>query len=201
MAVTRGITCLMGSSKKSGDRRITCLCLLALVGGLVFGCGGTSVPVKEPSSRSKKTAGSQRVQKKCNRSLGVCEYRVLPDVAASRSGKLSMLCSVIVPVATPTLARIEMGLQTSGNMIRFRECHELALTVDGKPLPARDTTYHSALGTGFVVEAATLPLTAQELSSLTTANKIDYQLCSTRGTIGSADHDLLRAMYLLWKAQ
>ena len=42
---------------------------------------------------------------------------------------------------------------------------------------------------------------ADELSSLTTAGKIDYRLCRTSGTISAFDHDLLRAMFLLWKAQ
>ncbi len=79
-------------------------------------------------------------------------------MADSRAGRLSLLCSVIVPLATPDLARVEIWLQVSGKMVRCRECHDLKLTVDGQPLPVRDTIYHSALGTGFVVEAVTLPL-------------------------------------------
>lgn len=162
---------------------------------------GSPAKVASPGAVTKKPARSPRVQKKCKKSMGICEYRVLPDVTASRAGQLSLLCSVIVPVALPTMARVEIGMQVSGKKVLYRECHDLELSVDGRPLPARDTTYHSALGTGFVVEAVTVALSADELSNLTSAGRIDYKLCKKSGTISSSDHDLLRSMFLLWRAQ
>ena len=162
---------------------------------------GSPAPVKSPAPTPRRPSDSPRVQKRCRESHGICQYRLLPDVAASRAGKLSLLCSVIVPKATPSLAKVEIGLQVSGPRVLYRECHDLQLTVDGQPLPVRDTTYDAALGQGFVVEAVTLPLSADELSRLTSAGKINYRLCKTTGIISSHDHDLLRSMFLLWKGQ
>jgi len=175
--------------------------VLVLIAVFVIAACGGAAPVKGTTAPTREEVIKQRVQKKCKKSFGICQYRVLPDVAASRAGKLSLACAVTVPTAAPTLAKIELGFQVSGKMVRFRECHDLLLTADGKPLPARDTTYHSALGKGFVVEAVTVPLTADELNALTTSAKIQYTLCKTSGVMTDLDLDLLRAMFLLWKAQ
>lgn len=175
--------------------------MILVLGVGLAACSGPAEVAKPTAVARKSPADSPRIQKKCKKSHGICEHRVLPDVAASRAGKLSMLCSVIVPDAAPTLAKISIGLQVTGKMVRYRECHDLQLTLDGVPLPPRPSEYHTALGMGFVVEAVTLPLSGDELNRLTTARKIEYRLCKAAGAISAWDHDLLRAMYLNWKAQ
>ncbi len=196
---------IIGGRTTTWDRlgavKMTTKMMILVLGVWLAGCSGPARGTRPTVAAPKNPADSPRIQKKCKKSHGICEYRVLPDVAASRAGKLSTLCSVIVPDAAPTLAKISFGLQVSGKKVRYRECHDLQLTLDGVPLPPRPSEYHIALGTGFVVEAVTLPLSADELSRLTTSRKIEYRLCKESGSVSQWDHDLLRAMYLNWKAQ
>lgn len=126
---------------------------------------------------------------------------MLPNLNQSRAGQLSLLCSVLVPQRTPAFSRIEIGFQVSGKQVRFRECHDLEFVVQGKPLGARQSTYHSALGKGMVVEAVTAPLTAEELSSLINASDVRYRLCKVEGSLKKTEIELLRKMYLKWKGE
>ena len=167
---------------------------------LVIGCstpGPGAAPGPKPLVVPPPTPPAQRVQKNCKEALGVCEYRVLPDLAVAKAGKPSMLCSVIVTGSG--FAKATLGFQQWGTEVKLRGCAGLSLALDdGPPLPSRVHEYHSGLGKGFVVEAVTIPLSVAELKQVAAASSVDYTLCGVDGRLPAAELALLGRLLKRW---
>lgn len=175
------------------------LCLILLGPA---GCG-TAAPepregVPAPTLAAARE-GDERIRHRVDSESGIHVYTVLPDPREARAGKLS-LSAVILTGGAEAVA--EFGFQTAGGTVRFRECNDLALALDGEQLPSRASRYLSGIaGGGVVTEAVVISLSAAELRAIRQAASVRYQLCETRGRLSPGDLALLRRMIALWESQ
>lgn len=172
--------------------------VITLLPVILVGCAN-SVPAPAGPGDARFEAmfeKQDRVRAKVDANTGIRSYSVVPDVAESKKGKLSM-ASVLM--ASPEGSRAldvsgEFGFQTTGDHVRYRECGDLQLVVDGKALPKKSTRYFGSLGNGKVVEAVVARVTPEDVARMVSAKMVEYRLCQTRGTLTDRERNLLGQM-------
>jgi len=165
----------------------------------LVGCASPKPAPRGPREEAPVTLSgedSHRVRQRKDAATGYQIYSVVPNLAQSRAGKLSMAAVLMERPgdASGALTSGQFGFQTSSKKVRFRECRRLVLIVDGQRLPQRAAKYYSSIGNGVVVEGMVAPVSLKELRRLSRGESVAYRLCSTSGTISSTDKALIRRM-------
>lgn len=175
----------------------------ALISVFLVGCASSApAPVGPNSARSEAIfAQYDRVREKVDANTGLHIYSVVPDLQESREGKLSMASVLMASRDRSANVDGEFGFQTTGKSVRYRECGDLVLVVDGKALPRKSTKYFGSLGHGKVVEAVVAPVSPDDLALMVAAKTVEYKLCDTRGALSSEDRGLLGRMLARWQAR
>lgn len=184
-------------------RRPTRWPLTALL--LVAGCATTAKPEPEagapPAAPQPLPEQGERVRKRVDPRSGVTSYQLLPDVARSRAGELSLTCFLITGPGGPGAGEMgELGFQVTSKEMRFNLCDLLTLELDGKRLPPRSVKHFNALVSGRVVEAVVMPVSVAELERTARARRVAYRLCQATGELGAEELALLKKMVGLWRA-
>lgn len=166
---------------------------------LATGCAPTMAPSKTGAEAEADLvfADQDRLRVKVDEETGMRMYSVVPDLEVSRQGKLSMASVLLAPRAKG--ASGELGFQTTSKFVRYRDCNNLQLVLDGRALPRKQLRYFGSLVRGFVVEAVVAPLSTDELERVVAARRVEYRLCDTRGSLSSRDRDLLGRMMARWQ--
>lgn len=174
----------------------------ALITVFLVGCASSApAPVGPDSARSRAIFAQQdRVREKVDANTGLHVYSVVPDVQESREGKLSMASVLMASKDGGAAVNGEFGFQTTGSAVRYRECGDLVLVVDGQTLPRKSTRYFGSLGHGKVVEAVVAAVSPDDLARMVAAKTVEYKLCDTRGALSSRDRGLLGRMLARWQA-
>ncbi len=170
----------------------------ALLPLFIFGCASSTRISAGPGQPARTITFEEhdRVRAKVDADTGMRVYSVVPDVEESKEGKLSM-ASVLMAAPEGTRAAGvsgEFGFQTTGDHVRYRECGNLQLVVDGKALPKKSTRYFGSLGNGKVVEAVVARVSPEDVARMVAAKMVEYRLCHTRGTLSIRERNLLGQM-------
>ena len=170
----------------------------AIIPVFLVGCAGSAPTPAGPGQAPSQAvfAEHDRVREKVDATTGMRVYSVVPDVAESREGKLSMASVLTAPPEGRAGAAIngEIGFQTTSKAVQYRECDNLVLVLDGKALPRKSTQYFGSLGRGYVVEAVVAPVSPDDLARIVAAKNVEYRLCNTRGALSTRDRGLLGRM-------
>ncbi len=178
--------------------------MIKLVGILLLmatGCG--AVQKAEPVTGKTPTfikADLARVTRKCDDSLGICRYSVLPDLGESQAGELSMLGIIFTPKEGSTnLVQSLFGFQVSSMKVRYRECPSLTISMDGASPLKKTLTYHQAMGRSKVVEGVTVELSIAELVRISKAEDVRCDLCGKDRSLRADEKVLLAHLFEMWR--
>jgi len=168
---------------------------------LLVGCGsGQKATKASAGTPTFFKADMNRVTRKCDDKLGICRYSVLPDLGESHAGRLSMLGIIFTPMEGDTsLVQSMFGFQVSSMKVRYRECQELAIAVDGAPPLKKPLKYHQAMGNKGVVEGVTVELSIDELVRMSKAQDVSCDLCGENRDLRGDEKVLLAQLFDMWR--
>ncbi len=182
------------------------LIVAALVSfGCLSGCGA----VREAQPKAAKTsmmikADLARMTTKCDDSLQLCRFSILPDLRESHAGRLSMLGVILSPSKSENSAGLVQslfGFQIASKKVQYRECEELEIQVDGALLPKKQVKYHQAMGTRKVVEGVTVELSIDELLRISRAGDVRCDLCGNSRKLRGEEKVLLAQLFEMWRGR